>query len=257
MLRSGPSWAGPEPRLARGVGRLVRQAELGPSATWLPGLPVVLLVMAPQEKKRAARAAVAAASVAAGVPVRTQQLADVFARYGGHQPHDEGDAPRDEGHVPHYDRAGVSPTVADATSAEECDTTAAVLLLKKLRKRSAATRVRAAQEFAAFLEKELASGPDVAAASVRRWLPEFCRVYRNTVLFDSESRVRGGLNRSLRDVVRVCGRRLGSASIESLLPTWWISRWDPSPDVAEAAEEGLRQLWPDTAKFVRVVEFLR
>lgn len=184
------------------------------------------------------------------------QLASIFAQFSGETSSLESSRrPNSEGHP-----------VAEVNEA-------VVAMLKKMTKRSDATRVKGLEEFTNYLEgieernSELSSkdgsstseiDPQIVKIEeeVLGWLPEFCRVYRAGVLMDSNRRIRQGMNRSWTLIIQIVGRQI-AVFLRSVFPVWWISCHDRHRDVSSAAKEALAVAFPENKKRLDLMEYTR
>lgn len=228
-------------------------------------------LMAP--KTTSLSASMAAASQGGG-----RQLASIFAQFSEEVP-----SPDTMGRLS-YAGSGVGPRAVGSQTPLSSKATevneAVVGMLRKITKRSNATRMKGLEDFLTYIRAlasqytselgdstvgqlvEVGSQTKVKPSEksqrlisieteVLSWLPEFCRVYRAGVLIDSERRIRCGLNCSLELVMTIMGKQIGPF-LRSIFPVWWMSCSDRHKEVSSAAKKALEVSFPEEQKKKRV-----
>ncbi|KFG58254.1 zinc finger, C3HC4 type (RING finger) domain-containing protein [Toxoplasma gondii RUB] len=77
-------------------------------------------------------------------------------------------------------------------------------------------------------------------------LPQFVYVYGRLAVWDSERRIRAGVNRCL-SLIASRARKLLGPHLRAMLPLWWMSSHDDAAEVALAAQEALDFAFPPFA----------
>ncbi|KEP62183.1 UNVERIFIED_CONTAM: zinc finger, C3HC4 type (RING finger) domain-containing protein [Hammondia hammondi] len=77
-------------------------------------------------------------------------------------------------------------------------------------------------------------------------LPQFVYVYGRLAVWDSERRIRAGVNRCL-SLIASRARKLLGPHLRALLPLWWASSHDDAAEVSLAAQEALDFAFPPFA----------
>ncbi|KAG7307692.1 hypothetical protein JYU34_006256 [Plutella xylostella] len=138
------------------------------------------------------------------------------------------------------------PTLA-AASTDHYLNTDFMLCIKKLNKKDPITKTKALQELTELVNKNTS---EEAVAL----LPFWTRLYR-TLSTDPDHKVREVTQVCHGAIAARCGRALGG-SLRALLPPWLHAQHDTAPAAAAAAEQALRNTFPEK-KLPEVISFCK
>ena len=129
----------------------------------------------------------------------------------------------------------------------DCPEPAVALLLKRLQKRDAVTKVKA-------LEALSVAVSELSAAALLSVLPAYFASFQRTWK-DNDRRVREGLYPSLLLVMKAAGKAT-TPWLRALLPLWWLHCHDPEREVSRAAWRTLRAVWPEEERRRQLLTFV-
>uniref|UniRef100_A0A7I4A3R4 E3 ubiquitin-protein ligase listerin n=1 Tax=Physcomitrium patens TaxID=3218 RepID=A0A7I4A3R4_PHYPA len=140
----------------------------------------------------------------------------------------------------------VGSSLVDSTFSGERETSQdldgeAALHLKRLSKRDPTTKLKALVALRAIFKEH---SVDELSAILPSWVFEYKRLVQ-----DNNRQVRENVHGAMADLTTNAGKGL-LPHLRSLMGAWWVSQFDPSREIAEAAQRSFQVTFPDRKKRV-------